>query len=285
MRLAKRLWKSRNLRAALIAVVLACLVVVMTVDLAILYLAFADDRSAVGAIKDKASAAQSLVTIVAIIAGGVFAGIKLQAFRDFEPHVDVVHDVGFRVMNDAYIHLDVRATLHNSSKVKIEFRRALFSIQQVLPASDDSVRERHDEVFLTDRYRDMQWPVLDWVEHQWDPAEVVVEPGERHSEVQEFIVQRESAETVKVITYFYDSRTANSENPDPPPNLTPLHDSTPPVVPAKAGTQGGVGTRGSVENTPVRTCTSSSGSGFGENYFGWTATTFLDIIRPQEVGC
>ena len=52
-------------------------------------------------------------------------------------------------------------------------------------------------------------------------------------------------------------------HPDPPPTSAPLHDYTPPVVPAKAGSQGGVGTRGSVENTPVRTCTSSSGGGFG----------------------
>ena len=165
-------------------------VVVFMIDLAVLYLAFVESPGGetgsgtrISAIKDRASAAQSLVTIVAIVFGGVIAAIRLQAFRDFEPHVNVQHDIRYREVINAYIHFDVKATLYNSSKVKIEIRRALFSIQQVLPVSIDDLVERHGEVFVNRTREEMQWPVLDAIEREWETGKLVVEPEERHSEV------------------------------------------------------------------------------------------------------
>ena len=162
--------------------------------------------SEVTRIKDIAGTVQSAVTVSAIVVGGILAYFKLQVFRDFEPHVDVVHDIRHRFMNDTYVHIDVRATLHNTSRVKIEFRRARFSILQVLPNSNDDIIRKHDQVFIDGEKRDIQWPVLNVIEHTWDPGKLIVEPGEKHSESQEFIVLMEDAETVRIDTVFFDPR-------------------------------------------------------------------------------
>ena len=199
-RALERKWpRSQTWRAIIIATL-------VLIPIALAFVTLVDDWSNVSKIKDVAGAVQSAVTVIAIVAGGIFALFKLQAFRDFVPHVDVAHDIRHRLMNDTYFHIDVTATLHNTSRVKIEFRRARFSILQVLPNSNDDIVQRHDEVFIERRKRDMQWPVLNVIVHEWDPGKLVVEPGEKHSESQEFIVPTENVETVKIDTFFFDPR-------------------------------------------------------------------------------
>ena len=48
--------------------------------------------------------AQSLVTILAIIAGGIFATYKWQIFREFEPHLTITHEVSLRPVGESYVH-------------------------------------------------------------------------------------------------------------------------------------------------------------------------------------
>ncbi len=199
-RVLRRLWpRSQTWRAATITALIL-------LPIAAAFVAFVDDWSDVSRVKDVAGAIQSAVTVIAIVTGGIFALFKLQAFRDFEPHVDVTHDIRHRLMNNTYLHIDVRATLHNTSRVKIEFRRARFSVQQVLPNSNEDIREKHDQVFIKEEKRDIQWPVLNVIDHAWDPGKLVVEPDEKHSESQEFIVLLEEAKTVRVSTFFFDPR-------------------------------------------------------------------------------
>ena len=206
-RVLERVWpRSQTWRAAIIAVSIL-------VPIALAFVTFVDNWSNVSRIKDVAAAIQSAVTVIAIVTGGIFALFKLQAFRDFEPHVDVTHDIRHRLMNNTYLHIDVRATLHNTSRVKIEFRRARFSVQQVLPNSNEDIREKHDQVFIKEEKRDIQWPVLNVIDHAWDPGKLVVEPDEKHSESQEFIVLKENAETVRIDTFFFDQRFAEPSDP------------------------------------------------------------------------
>ena len=216
--------RSQTWRAAIIAILIL-------VPIALAFVTFVDDWSNVSRIKDVAGAIQSAVTVTAIVTGGIFALFKLQAFRDFEPHVNVVHDIRHRLMNDAFVHIDVRATLHNTSRVKIEFRRAQFSVLQVLPNSSDDIVRKRNQVFFEGASRDIRWPVLDFVEHEWDPSELIIEPGGKHSESQEFIVPIEDAETVRIDTFFFDPRYSQSSDDD--------------------------------------------------DGFGWSATTFYDIVESQ----
>ena len=165
-----------------------------------------------------AGVVQAIVTVLAIVAGGVFAYYKLQVFRDFEPHLTVSHAVSSRAIGDRYVHLAVTATLHNGSRVKMEIRDGFSRVQQVAPISDEDVEHLYAQALGDDAH--LQWPILDEITRSWDRDELIVEPGESHLETFEFIVSR-AIESVIIYTYFY-----NSRYPQPPEGwaATTVHD-------------------------------------------------------------
>ena len=154
---------------------------------------------------DSAKVVQALGTVVAIFSGGFFAYYKLQMFRDFEPHLTISHRVSHRPVGDSYVHIDVTAILHNSSKVQIEIRKGFFLLQQISPVSDESVESMYAQVFQDSTHDNLQWPTLDEITRAWSEAELIVEPGESHQEAYEFIVTTD-VESVVVYTYFHNSR-------------------------------------------------------------------------------
>ena len=149
---------------SLTAVVLALLAGVCV----ILFFTLSD----VGKLKDVAAFAQSVVTAIAIVAGGIFAYHKLQVFRTFEPHLTISHKVSHRTIGDSYVHVDAVATLHNSSKVKIELRKGFLRLQQVAPVSDEEVETLYADVFIDGKYDDIQWPTRDEVTRVWEKDEL-----------------------------------------------------------------------------------------------------------------
>ena len=195
------MWKSRTARAFLLAVFILVLILAAFLNFHGLYQAFVKDQSQMSDIKDRASTLQSLITIIAIVFGGIYAWLKLQLFRDFEPHLTVTHEVNHRAVSPSYVHIDVTAVLHNSSRVKIELRKADFAIQWVAPTSDELVLELYDEVFDDGVEDYLQWPTIDEGRRNWDRGELLVEPGELHKETYEFLVPR-AVQTVLVYTYF-----------------------------------------------------------------------------------
>ena len=153
--------------------------------------------------RDAVALLQGLATVAAVALGALFAYRKLELFRDFEPHLTVSHDLSHRRVGQSYVHIGVTATLHNSSKVKVEIRQGEFLLQQIAPITDAAV-----ELLLSaqlangDEIDQLQWPVLDEVERVWAKNELVIEPGGSHQETYEFIAPVEVA-TVLVYTYFY----------------------------------------------------------------------------------
>ena len=157
-------------------------------------------------IKDVAATAQSAVTVIAIVVGGGYALFKLDAFRDLKPHVNIVHEISHRIMNDTYVHISVTAILHNGSKVEVELLESRFTIQRILPMSNETIEEKYDQVFYDKEEEHLQWPTLDILELRWGAGELVIEPGEVHRETQEFLVKLEEAETVLIYTHFPNSK-------------------------------------------------------------------------------
>ncbi len=176
--------------------------------------------SGVGSIKDLAGIFQSAITVFAIVIGGVFAWFKLQAFRDFEPHLTISHEVRHRIISESYLHIDVTATLYNSSRVKMDFHEAFALLQKIAPTSDEEVERLHAKAFVDlkregSQYlvlEDFQWPALYEVPRIWDVNELMIEPGESHRETYEFIVSTE-VESVIVYTFYYNSQD-NSKAPE-----------------------------------------------------------------------
>lgn len=154
-------------------------------------------------VKDIASIVQSFAAALAIVAGGAYAVYKLQIFRTLEPHLTIEHKISHRRLSDSYVHIEVTAKLHNSSRVHVELREGLFRLQGVSPATDDEIEHLYSKVFVDRDYSNIQWPTLDEVDRDWDEGELVVEPGESHPETIEFIVSASDYECVLIYTYFY----------------------------------------------------------------------------------
>ncbi len=159
--------------------------------------------------KDLVEIVQLFVVASAIVIGGVFATYKLQIFRDFEPHLTISQEVSHRYVGDSYVHVETTATLHNSSRVKIEIREGLFRLQQIAPTSDEEVVELYAQVFMDEESKHLQWPTLEEVDRNWAANELIVEPGESHQETYEFIVSKD-ATSIMVYAYFHNSRFPKS---------------------------------------------------------------------------
>ncbi len=154
---------------------------------------------------DLARITQASVTVIIVAVGAMFAAVKFQIFRESAPHVTVTQTVTHRRIGDSYVHLMVTATLYNSSKVKMDFRRGYFRFQQISPITDSEVENLYADVFVDGNHRDFQWEHLKTVERNWEINDIIIEPGESHQETCEFIVIAE-VETVLIDTFFYNPR-------------------------------------------------------------------------------
>ena len=94
-----------------------------------------------------------LVTVAAIAIGGIIAIFKFQLFRDSAPHLTITHTISHRLVGNSYLHIAVTAELHNSSKVKMELRQAIFRLQQVVPTSDEDVQGLYAKCFSSARWK------------------------------------------------------------------------------------------------------------------------------------
>ena len=158
-----------------------------------------------GVASNLARIVQASVTSIAIVAGGIFAGVKLQLFREFAPHITITQTLTHRAISDSYIHIFVTARLHNSSKVRVDFRKGYFRLQGISPLSDVEVEETYADVFVLKNNRDFQWQTIDEAPREWRDNDLIVEPGESHPETCEFIISRE-VRAVVVHTFMYNSK-------------------------------------------------------------------------------
>ena len=157
---------------------------------------------------------QALYTISAIAIGGIYAWVKLQIFREFDPHLSISQTVSHRRLGTKYIHLAVTAELKNSSKVSVEIRQALFRLQQIAPLSDDDVEALYHEYSLSlDDENYILWPTYSEIKNTWSPGSFVIEPGEIETEVYEFIVPAE-LERVLVYAYFTNDESISGDDDD-----------------------------------------------------------------------
>ncbi len=151
-------------------------------------------------------AAQAVLTSVAIVAGGIFAWRRGYIFRLGQPHLTIAHDVTHRQVSPGYTHIEVTATLHNRSRVKVEIRNGLFTIQQIAPTTDEDVENLYAQTFdRGGRYQDLGWRALEEIPRVWNKNELIAEPGESVTATFEYIVP-DYVRSVLLTTYFYNLR-------------------------------------------------------------------------------
>lgn len=152
------------------------------------------------------SIAQAIVTIIAIVLGGIFAWQRRLIFRHWQPHVTISHDVTHRQVSPENVHVEITAILHNSSQVKVELRDGLFTVEQLAPVSDEYVEQLYGKTFVDkERYEAPEWHCLKEIRLEWEEDELVAEPGEKVAVTLEYIVPN-YVESILITTYFYNTR-------------------------------------------------------------------------------
>ncbi len=151
------------------------------------------------------SIVQAVATIIAIVLGGIFAWRRGFIFRHEQPHVTISHDVTHRQIGHGYVHIEITATLYNSSQVEVEFRDGLFAVEQLVPLSQKDAERLFEELFEKDLYETPKWHLLRERRLEWSKDELIVEPGEKVTATFEHIVSN-AVESVLITTYFYNTR-------------------------------------------------------------------------------
>ena len=154
------------------------------------------------------SAIQSFVTVVAIVGGGFLAYQRFHLFRTSYPHLTIQHRVSHRRLSESYIHMDITAILHNSSMVHIELRHCFAIVQDVAPMSDSEAEALYQVSLEDEQDPSFQWPTIVRTDRRWLENELIIEPGEQHSETFEFVIQTWQYQAVLLYTYFYNERSA-----------------------------------------------------------------------------
>ena len=139
----------------------------------------------------------AVVTIVAILFGGLFAAVKFELFRDFEPHLTISHSINHRPLGDSYVHIDVTASLLNSSKVRVVLQEGYYVLQSIEPVTDGGD-------FIETAMLYPPWQVLDEATFDLGDQALIIEPGQSLQEVLQFVVPVE-VPAVLIHYYFYDS--------------------------------------------------------------------------------
>ena len=151
---------------------------------------------------------ESIATIGALLIAGVIAWRNGIIFRHRSPHINITHDITHREISPNYTHIAVTATLHNSSRVKLEFYDGLFVAQKLAPLEDEDAYDLHNESFndiSNERFGNFSWPTLEESRYSWEKDDLIVEPGEARSLTFEFMVGNE-IKAVLITTYLYNER-------------------------------------------------------------------------------
>lgn len=154
--------------------------------------------------KDWVDIVQSIVTIVAVIVGGIWTyQLFIKERRDY-PHANVEHKVSHLALPEKKRLLRVGLELTNAGSSLMDIDQAIIRIQQVLPVTScvgDPCAERQ----LKDASADVQrkddrfaWPLI---AERNVTANIEIEPGEKQSLDYEFVIPV-TVKAVRIYTYF-----------------------------------------------------------------------------------
>ena len=152
-----------------------------------------------------AAIVQSVGTVTAIFAGGVFAFYRLNLLRTFQPHLNIEHEVSHRPVGNRYIHIAVTANLRNTSRVAIPLLFGTTILQQVSPNSDQTVEDLYRRGRVDRELDHFYWPFLEQVDQNYDTGSVVIEPGGVHPHTVEFLIDA-AVRSIVIYTFCGNSR-------------------------------------------------------------------------------
>jgi len=155
-----------------------------------------------GVVKDAAAALESVVTVVAIVVGGIWTYRAFIRSRGNHPRAKIEHQVSFRGLPNGSQLLILDVFIENVGQIPISLRGADTWVQQILPLPAD-VQARIDNGLdvVAEGMTEARWTLLGEV-HEQEYAEnlYVIDAAERDQFRHNFTLGPE-VHTVQVYTY------------------------------------------------------------------------------------
>jgi hypothetical protein len=146
--------------------------------------------------KNWASLIQSIVTILAIIAAGIWFFWRGEA----SPKANIVHEVVHRQITDKWIWLHISTIISNVGKSSLEINSGIIRVQQILPL-DQIISEKikRNESPIDQEAMIVLWPQIG---DTYSPKiNMKIEPSENDRVKCEFIIPS-YVRTIKIYSYF-----------------------------------------------------------------------------------
>ena len=138
-------------------------------------------------IKDILVAIQSFIVSVGVIVGGIWTYRLFIRNRQKYPRSNLSHNILHKCLPDGQIFLRVETEIQNSGDVLISLLSGETRTQQILPISDDTVKDINDFKLKNDK-KEIEWPSISEKEIKWDKGKCEIEPGEKDQICFDFII-------------------------------------------------------------------------------------------------
>lgn len=164
---------------------------------------FVMDSTFLAKSKQIAEILESLVTIAAIIVGGVWTYWLFVKKRQKYPHAKTIHEVVHKYLPGKKLWIRVTVTITNLGDVLLSLTSGEVFVQQILPlisSSEESVKLLEKEQKEKDVVcREIEWP--GYVrEFKWEKERFEIEPGESDQISCDFILD-DGVKTIRVYSY------------------------------------------------------------------------------------
>ena len=167
--------------------------------------------------KEKIETLESIITIIAIIVGGVWTyNIFIKERRDY-PHANIDQNVSHTKLSDEINLLRVSIELTNTGNSILAIKKSIVRVQQILPVPHCAENKPcvTDEVntALRDRQRKedrFSWPLLSKRERNYEKP-LDVEPKENEILDFEFAIPSKIV-TVRIYTFFRNEEKSEGKN-------------------------------------------------------------------------
>lgn len=160
-----------------------------------------------GGIKEPVQTIQAVVTIIALLMGGIWSYNLFIKHRELYAKADIQHKIAtVRLTNDKIL-LRVAVSIHNSGNVLLPLREGEVRIERVLPLSDVSQEKLGKDGGLIVDANLHLWPTIKLLPLKWQRGQFNIEPGEQDEIPADFVLSS-NLEVVNV-----DTHLTNPSNP------------------------------------------------------------------------
>ncbi len=147
-------------------------------------------------VKNAAIISQSVATVIAIIAAGIWFFMRGEVLQK----ANIEHNVTHRQINNDWTWIHISITISNPGKRFLDLKSGIIRIQKILPL-DSKIRDRinNNKKLVSQKSYGVPWPRID---KQYEPQlNIRIQPEETDTLNYEFIIPFKT-ETVKIYSYF-----------------------------------------------------------------------------------